>query len=67
MATHKIEGAEIIEKSPSGKAILVQAPEFDTLQWIPLSAVHDDSEVYRAGDEGDLLLKEWFAEKKGWI
>lgn len=34
--------------------------------WIPLSQVHDDSEVYREDTEGDLVVKEWFAEKITW-
>jgi hypothetical protein len=33
--------------------------------WIPKSQVHDDSEVYARGHEGDLVIKGWFAEKEG--
>lgn len=35
--------------------------------WIPNSVVHDDSEVYRKGDEGTLVVKEWFAIKEGLV
>lgn len=35
--------------------------------WIPKSVVHDDSEVWKEGQEGDLVVKLWFAEKKGWV
>lgn len=34
-------------------------------KWIPKSQVHDDSEVYRAGHKGKLIITGWFAEKEG--
>lgn len=33
--------------------------------WIPQSCVHDDSEVWKRGDEGTLVVTRWIAEKKG--
>lgn len=33
--------------------------------WIPQSQIDDDSEVWRAGDEGDLVVSEWIAVQKG--
>jgi hypothetical protein len=33
--------------------------------WIPKSQIHDDSEVYEADTEGDLIIPRWLAEKKG--
>lgn len=41
--------------------------EFDDGEerWIPQSVVHDDSEAWLAGDEGDLVVNRWFAEKEG--
>lgn len=62
---YTIENAEIIKDT--GKAILVNAPEFDEPQWIPLSQVHDDSEIWEEGDEGDLLVKHYWAEREGWL
>lgn len=35
--------------------------------WIPYSAISEDSEVYRPGDTGKLVIKKWFAEKKKWL
>ncbi len=32
--------------------------------WIPHSQVDDDSEVYREGDEGKLIVSEWIANEK---
>lgn len=35
--------------------------------WIPQSVIHDDSEVFDAGEHaaGKLVLARWFAEKNG--
>lgn len=33
--------------------------------WVPQSLVHDDSEVYRQGDFGTLIVPKWFARKNG--
>lgn len=47
------------------KAIAVRLTGKLEGQWIPKSAVHDDSEVYARGHEGKLVVKQWFAEKEG--
>jgi hypothetical protein len=51
-------------------ARLIRSPEYPfnyTSFWIPYSAIHDDSEVYKNGHSGELVLHDWFCEKKGWI
>lgn len=35
--------------------------------WIPQSQIDDDSEVWKKGDEGRLVISEWLAEKKGLV
>ena len=49
----------------SGKALLVEVEgeEF----WVPHSAIHADSEIYDAEEngEGELVLERWYAEKEG--
>jgi len=35
--------------------------------WIPKSQVHDDSEVWKKGQAGKLVVTEWIAEQKGLI
>jgi hypothetical protein len=60
-----IEDAEAIHDT--GKALLIRAPSLDGEIWIPQSQIHDDSEIWKANQKGDLVVKEWFAEKKGWI
>jgi len=46
------------------KAICVKIPELGIDQWIPQSQIDDDSEVYKEGDVGTLVISEWIAEKK---
>jgi hypothetical protein len=60
-------GSVCLEKSRAGKAIKVDMPDVADGAWIPLSLIHDDSEVYDEGHEGTLIVAEWFAEKKGWM
>lgn len=35
--------------------------------WIPKSQVHDNSEVYKKGHKGRLVVTQWIAEQKGWV
>lgn len=35
--------------------------------WIPKSQIHAHSEVRDEGDEGELIITRWMAEKEGWI
>lgn len=35
--------------------------------WIPKSQVTDNSEVWKKGDEGKLVITEWIATEKGLI
>lgn len=39
----------------------------DKKTWIPKSLIHDDSEVWKAGQSGTLVIPEWFALKEGLI
>ena len=32
--------------------------------WIPKSQIHEDSEVYKMGTEGELVIPQWLAEEK---
>ena len=49
----------------SGEAILVNVE--GTEVWIPKSLVDEDSEVYEADTEGELVIPEWLAIKKGLV
>lgn len=52
-------------KRETPKALLceIEGDEY----WIPKSQIHDDSEVYDAGEnrEGVLIVSEWIAKQKG--
>jgi hypothetical protein len=66
------DGAVVIEDAErtgyTDKGIWVSAPDFDKDEFIPTQFIHDDSEVYRNGEFGDLIVKQYFAETiKGWI
>lgn len=45
-------------------ALLVQDEEGEEM-WVPKSVIHDDSEVFKADQQGDLIVKVWWAEKEG--
>lgn len=49
------------------KAILVEVDDFEHQAWIPKSCIHDDSEVFEAGGEGELIVQTWFAKKEDWV
>ena len=46
------------------KAILcVPEDDGDKQFWVPKSVVHDDSEAWKKGDTGKLVVKAWWWEK----
>ena len=58
---------ECIEESrwPAGdlKAIRVAGVK-EELVWFPYSTVDDDSEVWKVGTKGTLIISEWIAKEK---
>lgn len=60
-ATCKRETAKAILVSFGKASKYTKSPEV----WVPKSVVHDDSEVYKEGDTGTLIVARWFAEKEG--
>jgi len=60
----RIENAKCVRETE--KAILVEASDFDEPVWVPQSQIDEDSEVYKVGTEGDLIVLDWWAEKQGW-
>lgn len=46
-------------------AIRVRAGDLAQDIWIPKSVLHDDSEVYEANTEGELVVMRWWAKKEG--
>lgn len=48
-------------------SILVRAPGYPEVLCIPFSVIDEDSEVWKEGTDGKLIVSEWFAEKNGWL
>ena len=59
----RIENVTCTQQTP--KAILCEID--GDMVWIPQSMVDDDSEVYRVGTDGTLVVKTWFAKKAGLV
>lgn len=56
-------------KRETDKALLILIPDIDTeAVWVPKSQIHDDSEVFDAGENrrGTLAVTDWLADQKGW-
>jgi hypothetical protein len=52
----------------TAKAILVEGGDLEESPiWVPQSQVHADSEVWKEGDVGALVVTAWFAEQRGWL
>jgi hypothetical protein len=69
--TYEFENVRCTKRTD--KAIYVEAPDLDPIPcrksdldrcWLPLSAVHDDSEVYEVGHHGKLVVHAWIVDKK---
>ncbi len=52
-------------KRETEKALLVVVEGEET--WIPKGQIHDDSEVYRQGHTGTLIVSLWIAEQRGLV
>lgn len=56
----------VIVKAKTEKAVLVELQSGEGQHWIPLSQVHEDSEIYDSaepGDQGEMVITQWMAEK----
>lgn len=66
MRTVEFEECEVTAETDL--AICVEGVPADTDGvWIPKSVISDDSEIWKKGDEGTLVVAEWFAMKEGLI
>ena len=70
MTIKKTDGANLGQAQvlhATDKALRVQLESEDEPRWVPISQVHDDSEVYDDKDHatGDLVVTTWFADKEG--
>lgn len=54
-----------IAMAQTDKAVLIDIEDHGET-WIPQSQIHDDSEVWKSGQDGEVVVTLWFAEKRGW-
>ena len=59
----RIEDCEVIHDT--GKALLVRIGG-EVEKWVPQACVDDDSEIWKKGDKGDLVINASFGEREGW-
>lgn len=59
----KFEVADVQAVRETEAALLVVIENEDV--WVPKSLIDDDSEVWKTGDKGILVVPEWFARKNG--
>lgn len=61
--THKAKFADARVIRATEKAILVAIDGAE--YWIPQKCIDDESEIWKDGDEGELVVSQWIAEEKG--
>lgn len=57
----KFPGCKAIAQTDRALRVVIDGEKY----WIPQKQIHDDSEVYKDGDEGELVISEWIAKEKG--
>ena len=70
MSKQKVELDDCLVISQTEKAIQVEigdGPKTGEIVWIPQSQIDDDSEIWKKGDCGKLVISEWIANEKGLI
>jgi len=62
MARGTVEFDGVVVKIETHAALLVVIDDKEV--WLPKSQIDDDSEVYKAGTSGKLVITEWIAIQK---
>lgn len=57
----RIDDAICTAATDNAILVLIEGKQY----WIPQSQIDDESEVWRKGDEGTLVISEWIAYEKG--
>ena len=65
VGNNKVYIEDVLVIHETEKALLCQIKGEE--HWIPKSVIDDDSEVWKNGQEGELVVAEWWTEKNGWI
>jgi len=64
---HTVSFENVICERQTAQAILVYLPDREEPVWIPQSQIDDTSEVWKEGQQGDLVVSEWIAVQKGLV
>lgn len=59
----ELDDVVVVFETKNAIRILYEGEE----HWMPKSAVHADSPVYKVEDEGDMIVHRWWAKKAGWL
>lgn len=51
----------------TAEALCVAVPGLDGDRWVPQSLIHQDSEVWMPGQQGLLVVPEWWAMREQWV
>ena len=62
--TDRMEVYDVVAERATQKALCVRVDGNEV--WVPQSQIDDESEVYKEGDKGTLVVSRWIAEQKGW-
>ena len=63
MSDDRVRIANVEALHATANALLVRID--DEEYWIPQSQIHADSEVWKIGHTGTLVITRWFADKEG--
>jgi len=61
--TVQIQNTKAVRETEKALLVEIEGEEF----WLPKSQIDDDSEVYKDGTEGTLVIPLWLAEKHGLV
>lgn len=58
---------DVVIERETHLAVLVRIDGDDDPVWVPKSVIHDNSEIWKAGQEpGTLVVHAWWAHRQGW-
>ena len=61
---HEIAECKAVGSTPNG--IWVRCGEWDKDEFVPQKQIDDESDVWKEGDEGTLVVNGWLADQRGW-
>lgn len=59
----QLEDVEVLNESAHALLIKLDGQTY----WVPKNHVSDNSEVYKVGHSGTMIVSAWIAEQKGWV